>query len=309
MLVLVLPFFPGASEGSNAAVVVPPLVFPSEYAHGVLHPVYSDPYSGTPPVWYGGGFRASLPVTNVGTDALEEFARTTNLSLTNTQARCNLQQIRTVRAVGVPKGNYGPDALYRVTLAYSDGDLTAGPEYQSTWLNVWPTGVTQEQALGLNVGFVHHCVDGSGNPIGVDCQYAMIEFSDTTNPAGYLDIARVMVGGFYNFPSAASVGASMGFEDDTEETLSEGGSAHYTVRRIRRRYDLEFGRISEVDAFTDMWDMLRRLGRAGTLMFAFDRNDPLAWKRTFYGSFRELGAAEWAWSSELRRKFVIVERL
>ena len=288
MLDLLLPFLPGFSAGSEA-YEAPELLLPIAPRPFFCFPIWSDPFEAeTPPVWYGGNWRTGLPVTRVGTDAFDQYARSVDLNASSLVLKCDLKTVRSIGAFVVPYGNYTRGATWRVTIAMSDGALTTSPLYQSAWESVWSIWAPARVPSAFRMPAVHfvRVADELANVNGLR---VMIEFSDAANPAGYLQINRAMVTGLLLAPKGIRVGAQDVPVDPSEEILMDGGNAIFNRRPMYRTRKYALGLLEETQAYGALLDMERELGRTRQVFQGWDVDDPFMFERGYTATLTPSG--------------------
>ena len=163
----------------------------------------------------------STAAENMRNDFKSKLHRSTGTSVTYTLQWASPQ---TIAGAGFPAINLTPDATIRLrlyntsnTLIADTGAVTAVPGMP---LGLWDwTGPLNGNAFAYG-----------GTPICViwfDTHYAgtslVIDVVDPTNPAGYIDCARIVAGGYWATSYNPDYGAEAGIEDMTDNSRSDSG--------------------------------------------------------------------------------------
>lgn len=137
----------------------------------------------------------------------------------------------------------------------------------SGWLDAWPAGATAENTEGMNLPLVYL------PSTAFTARYCSLQFSDTSNSAGYVDIGRVMVCGGIQAITNISNGASLEVDSDTTREVSDGGAAYYKERPRYRRLQARWDDISESEAMTSWLDFMRIAGTHKQVFVVFNPAD------------------------------------
>lgn len=158
----------------------------------------------------GGSWLAGAPVTNVGTWALADTARSSNALTTSTKIRINHGAAVTARVLVLVRHNLSAAATVRWMRGTTAG---ASDVADSGSVDAWQ--------------FTPRSVDGSVYDVQViqqaqtSAQYDEIEITDTGNAAGYVEIGRLFVGPAFE----PAIGQAYGLRDGHVD-LSTIGRAH-----------------------------------------------------------------------------------
>ena len=133
---------------------------------------------------------------------------------------------------------------------------------------------------------------------------------DPANSAGYVDVARLVVGGRTQPTLNMDYGAKIGLETDTVKSLTDGGAAVYNEKPIRRTAIFTVGTLPESEAMGAFWRMKRILGISSQFMFVYDPDDTaLMHERSFLAVMSELSALEFPYYNRATLPFAVVEEL
>lgn len=284
------------------------MVFPTKPRPFYCWPIYSDPFENeTPPVWYGGGWRTGLPVTNVGTEALDQFARSIDLDYSNTLLKCNLQRPCDIAAVEIPFGNYSRSAKARVSIANSDGALTSAPLHVSALTRICSLYTPDRVPRSFKSPFIYFVRIG-GELATVRGSRVMIEIQDPTNTAGYLQINRAMVTGLL-LGNGIRVGANDTPIDNNEYVRMDGGNVILQRRPPQRSRKYAHGLLEEAETFGELYRMEDELVATGAAIFqGWDIDDPLMFDRGYLARLTPSGSV-WEHAMYQRREFQWTEQL
>ncbi len=292
-----------SADGAGGPYVPPTPTLPSENPEPVFGwPIWSDGTQRITPVFSGGSWLPTLPLTNLQDRRLSRLARSTNAELASTKFDVDLQVRRNVGLLALAKHNLSTSAMVRWRGSNIVGDFSS-PVYDSGWVNGWPIFASEADMDGINVNHVQ-IPDTVQN-----AQFWRCEIDDTSNPAGYVDIGRAIVAGRWEPSTGIAIGAKLGLESATERIESDGGAALYREKPIRRAWDFTVPTIEEIEAFGTVQRMLRQLGASGQLFFVFDKRDPFMHERAFLAVMRELSAIEYPYADAQSVPIRLLEEL
>lgn len=169
-----------------------------------------------------------------------------------------------------------------------------------------PAGLTAEDTTGLNCAWASVVADGT-----TAARYWRVNISDSTNAAGYVDVARLVVAGGYQPTINMAPGASISLESDTTRTVSDGGAAIYDTRPLRRVARFSVVNLPTSEAFTSAWRVQKHLG-ASTQCFVMLSPEAAHAERveqSFLATIRELSAIEYREAAFGNLSLAVVEEL
>jgi hypothetical protein len=220
----------------------------------------------------------------------------------STQFDTDLGVARAVGCLALPKHTMTASATVRWRGYSGAGHTTL--VYDSGTLSMSWSAETAESLAGLNYAHVH--VPAAAQT----ARYWFTEITDTGNPAGYVDVARLVIAGAYQPAINMSYGAALGIEDDSTRLLSDGGAAIPNAKSKRRTFAGVLDNIAEAEALGSFWRMQKNLGTTGQLFFVFDPADTTyKHERAFLAVLRAPSALENPWLSRHRAAFSLVEEL
>lgn len=265
-------------------------------------PVYSDSNVAYPPTISGGSWQTTLPLTNLFDRRLAKVARSTNTLATSTTFDVDLGSARAVGLLALPKHTLTSGATVQWRASSVAGVFTS-PIYDSGALAAWPAGATVEDLDGLNVSHVHVPTTAQ------TARYWRCSIVNTANPAGYVDLARVIIAGAWRPSMGMSLGAKLALESETERIVSDGGAAFYRQKPARRSWDFTVSMLATTDSMANAFKMSRQLGSYGQFFFVFDTADTYIHERAFLCVMRELSAIEYPFAEYQSVAFRLVEEL
>lgn len=187
----------------------------------------------------------ALTASNLLTDVKTQVHRSTDTSVTYTATWTNLESLG---GLALPATNLTSAATIRVRL-YSDsagttliadsGTISACPSAHlglHGWsgvinANAFPYGGASKVAVWFNSHW--------------NARRCVVDLVDTSNPAGYIDCARLVVGPYWEAPINPKYGASAGVVDTTEASRSEAGDQLVVRGAVYERMALELADLKE----------------------------------------------------------------
>ncbi len=204
---------------------------------------------------------ASMPVTNLLNMVRYRVMRTTGLAdqqIKGTLASpalfsmmwlilCNLTGLATIRV------QIYTDAAW-TTLAYDSGVVAAlqmRPLSELVW-GVDPLGMTYYSGFAkANAGMYFTPVGG---------QSFTITISDPNNPAGFMEVSRLLMGGHFEFAYNPKYGMKFGWDENTNQQRSDGGSLRSVARANFRKLSIDFSLLPDSDRHV-LSDLYRNVGK------------------------------------------------
>lgn len=265
----------------------------------------------------GGSYAASLPLNNLLTRKLQQVARSSNLTLANTQFVIDQGMLRNVRALAIVNHNFSVFAKYRI-VGTNDGTF-ATLAYDGGWKDVWPLAYpygtlewedpnwwggrySPEQAEGYMTTLVHILPQNSLY------RYWRVEVDDTTNGDGFVQFGRVFLGPVWQPDINMSYGASIAWETDTEVQKAQGGAEYFTEKTPYRTMKYKFEHITKDQALAHAMEIQRRAGISKEVLFIMDPDDTTHSLRTqFLGRLRALSPIEFPYYNTNSTAFEIKE--
>lgn len=204
-----------------------------------------------------GSWETSAPDTNVGTWALADTARTTDVLATSTKLLVDHGSAKAKRVFAL----MGDNASSAATIRIKCGTTPGGAEVLDTGaISRW-----HFSPLAGHVGALYEAII----PLDaeVSSRYDTIEIVDTTNPAGYLDVGRLFIGRALAFTWNPRWGLREGHADLSKVGLAYGGADWPQVNRRPRTVSFEAGdmTLSEGDLALEIEQLS---GLTGEVLFA-----------------------------------------
>ncbi len=94
-----------------------------------------------------------------------------------------------------------------------------------------------------------------------------LELTDTANPDGYLQAARLVIGHYFEPESNAGAGLEMAWMEQSKQVRTEGGTLRTDEREPYRRFGLTLPRLTATER-TTLLDRLRRAGLRNDLFLS-----------------------------------------
>ncbi len=234
------------------------------------------------PTFSGGLWSDDAPLENLQQRYLAYKARSLDCSTDSTQFTVDLQTLRDIRVVVIPKHNLSL-ASADVTATLTIYDLAMTEVYAST-IDVYPI------VYGYGVLPFEHPSWGTGRltaeaaryfpspilwvlPETVNGRYVKIEIVDTENTDLYVELTRLFISPGWQPTFNYAPGANFGIADPTIVTTSLGSADFYDDRLKRRTAAITFEHLPNDEAFGQAFQLMQRLGRKGQLFFIRDPSD------------------------------------
>ena len=264
-------------------------------------PVYSDRSPSVLPIVSGGSWESTLPLAHLQDRRLSRPARSTNALGASTRFDIDLEAVRAVGVLALPKHNLSTSAT--VTWLGSLTSNFSSLVFNTQPIDAWPAGTTPEDMAGINAAIV------TVLPEDKSVRYLRCTISDVNNAAGYVELGRVIVAGAWRPSAFMTVGAKLGLESASERIVSDGGAALYLTKPMRRYWDFSLSLIEEAETFAQAWHMMRQLGSVGQLFFVYAPSEAFLHERSFLCVMRDLSPVEFPFAHFRSVAFRLVEEL
>lgn len=247
----------------------------------------------------GGSWVSTLPLNNLKDRNQGVVARSTNDALASTKFYVDLGSVKTVRTFGAVNHSISLDGKIRVRMSETDATL-ATSDYDSGWLDVWPAisdsldldweddsfwsgQYSTEQLEGYNPTFIVSA------PAQLAARYLLVEIDDQTNESGFIQIGRVFIGPAWQPEWNFTYGVGISIEDTSEIEEALSGAESFDERRKRRLARFNTDYLSENEAMAFAFEIKRRMGVTGEVIFQYDPSDTVhAVRRQFMGRLQSL---------------------
>lgn len=265
----------------------------------------------------GAPWAITLPVSNLQTRFMSQYARTTSVSLfTPTPAlpdgsQCsaniniNFGQVRYTTAVALAKHNLSLTANVRVIL-WQDAANTI-PLYDSGWQPAWPRWYDTLQSRWSDPGFLYGRISAddfgvvpaiylqmisttNAQAVATPAQWASIYIQDSTNTAGFIQVGRLYMAEdwtpVHNFTYSDT---SLGWVDPTIVDTALDGTEYYEQRSKYREAVFSLKYMSGTEGVGMALKLTQNRGVSGDVLFVFDpANKQLLQQRSFVGRLEAL---------------------
>jgi hypothetical protein len=231
---------------------------------------------------------ADVSRDNMKSRRLGKVARTTNAVLASTLFAVDLGAARSLRMLSLVRHNLTTAAKVRVRLSNTSAAAAiAAPDYDSAWVNAKQLTFYGDQPSDWGSRYAALVVFAA-----LTARYLYVEIDDTTNPAGYVEIGRLFVGGGFQPQFNANRGMQAARQELSTVDETQGGEDFgYSRRRPRtQKFTLAWASQAEADRIHEMQDQI------GTVDEVFYVSDPAnlahSQRYGFLGRLRELGVLE-----------------
>jgi hypothetical protein len=264
-----------------------------------------------------GSWSATLPLSNIKNRQLGKKARSTNADNASTKLRFSLSQSRIIQSIAIVNHNLTNGATWRYRV-YSDSGYTT-LVYNSGILNVWPImpfgtyeweddrfwdlQLSAEDAELFTKSIVYI------PSTTMDASYYQIEFFDSTNAAGYVELGRIFIGAIYQPKLNMNLGASIGDETNTVIDTAISGAEYFDRRASSRvaRFTLDH---LDYDESIINGDIIKISGTDAEVLYIYDSDTELyLHRRAFLGRLRTLSPISQPYNTRFQTSYEIKELL
>lgn len=272
------------------------------------------------PTLGSGSWSTALPLTNLQDVRLAKVARSSDVQLASTKFEIDLKTARQLRLFSIPKHTLSTAALFRIRISNTAGDFTT-PVYDTGWIAVWPvvypwqslewthpsfwTGrLAPEDAAGYNIGLLHVAATEQRG------RYVLFEIDDTTNTDGYIDLSRLFLATGYQPTKNAAFGFQISIETETQRERSLGGVDYFDRREPRRIARMSINNNTVDEVMVNLFEMHRRSGIDGQIMFVFDPDDTVQMhRRSFLANQRSINPIDYPYAGRANATIELQEVL
>lgn len=222
----------------------------------------------------GGSWHASYPLTNLQTRNLGEKARTTNALAASSVLNLDLGSAQTIGVVALVAHNLSAAATVRIQGSSAADQSVA--LYDSTALVY--SGSDYAMAL----------------PTPVAARYWRISISDTSNPAGYVQMGRVFCGWAFKPTNPIDWNPALGVDSKTVVMEALDGTEYFDERPNHRVFQGQWSWLSDPEAYSFLIAIQRSHDVSREIYLIADDTD-LNYRgtRNFLARFRQLSPIEW----------------
>ena len=216
----------------------------------------------------GGSWSAELPASNMQNEKLYRLARTLTADMADTKISITLAAPTLPLAVGLIRTNISAAGSWRIR-AFSDPERTLAI-YDSGWTIAAtraPFGTIPYGTAGLYDGILPDAVDLERGRMllkvlegAAISRYWLIEIDDEDNPAGYVDIGRLVLSSGFQPSVNYAYGGALNFIDNSvsANTLSGGEIRWHRLAPRSMRFALEY--LPHQELFGPNYDFMRGAG-------------------------------------------------
>lgn len=257
------------------------------------------------PVLSGGSWSSSFPLANLKNTQLSKRARSANCLAASTQFVADMGTARGIRAIAFLRHNASSAGTVRVR-SYSDAGLTT-LVWDSTALSFWPEGYPAAEDKKRYQEDFYLLVPANT----AAARYWLAEISDTSNPAGYIELGRAMFAPGFAPTVNIDYGASIGIETDTSSKRSDGGVDFWKRKEPRRIIQGTLSTLNETEAFTSVFDMMWDRGIDKEILFIFDPDDTgvMLKRRSWLATIKQLSPLQFPYFDNYSHPFQLQEVL
>lgn len=232
----------------------------------------------------GGSWLAGLPLANLKTSELAARARSTSTSTTHTKVLMDHGSAVAASVLWLPAHNLSPAGQLRVLR----GTTSGGSDVLTMSLaNAWhiTPPVQSGEIYGAFVVMPRNTA-----------RYTTLEISDTSNPAGYVELGQALLGDVLTFSRGPSTGLRHPLRDLSTGAEAEGGAYWPTQRRKPRAVSMVLEMVEQAEADT-LRDVQVAIGTHGQCIYLPSLVDLAQLQRYgFVGRLQELSEAEYPFS-------------
>jgi hypothetical protein len=264
-----------------------------------------------------GSWSTSLPLNNIKTRQLSKKARSTNAANSSTKLRFSTDIERIVSTLGIIAHNLSVNSTWRYRV-YSDSAYTT-LVYDSGTLDVWPSSPygtyewedehfwdllpTQEEISYYTKNIIYVV------PQIVAAKYYQIEFFDSTNTDGYVELGRIFVGQTYQPVLNMNLGASIGYESPTIIDTAISGAEFFDRRESFRIAQFTLDHLTYAESILNN-DIMKISGTDLEVLYIWDSADALnLQRRSFLGRLRALSPISQPYNTRYQTTYEIKELL
>ena len=264
-----------------------------------------------------GSWSTTLPLTNIKTRSLSRKARSTNAANSSTKLRFALDSSRIIGSVAIVNHNMQKDATWRYrvysdsgysTLVYDSGTINVWPlmpfgSYEWEDDNFWDLQLSDEEIalFTKTLTYVPDTIESA--------QYYQIEFFDSTNTDGYVELGRIFVGSIYQPALNMNLGASIGDETNTVVDVALSGAEFFDRRTSYRVAQFTLDHLTYNESIIN-GDIIKISGVDAEVVYIYDDNTALdLHRRAFLGRLRALSPISQPYNTRYQTTYEIKELL
>lgn len=226
----------------------------------------------------GGDWQA--PLTHIQNQRLAIRARSADTANASTLFDIDFGTPQTIEIIGMTAHNISLDGRWRVTAGsgagladvYDSGWVISFPSvYASMSLawedpNFWFGKLTEEERQGYTVC---NAIEVATSRV----RYWRIEIDDIGNADGFIEVGRVFIGRNFSPSKGFKVGATIGYNDDSDVMRSLLGTEYFNRVPLSRTATLTAPVMNKPEAFSRVFEMMRLSGVTQEVMLIGDPDD------------------------------------
>lgn len=251
-----------------------------------------------------GSWSTAAPLANIKNPVVAVAARTTDATAVNTKFEVNLGSAKGAAVAMLSGVNLTASATVRIRGGSVSG-MASGVLYDLGTVNVWPSGTTND-ILALHPRWTPAFVF----PL-TSAQYWLFEFTDTGNPAGYVQVGRLFLGPSFRPAINATYGARVRWINRNVRDETPSGVIYTSKRLAQREAVFTFDGLSRTEALASI-AQVQLVAAASTdvaLVFDADAQDTTRLQESFLGEVHEFDPSTYAAPGRFASGFSIKERL
>lgn len=195
-----------------------------------------------------GASASGFPLTNLESDIKTDSWRSTNLSTPEIQTTWNTAVSISGFALAFTNLIAGSTARLRLYDATSGGTLLLDSTINLVDSIDPPAGFSTLNSACFNFGGGVHLSAFFDTVTGV--KRAQIALTSASNPDGFIEIGRMIIGDSFEPEDNAEYGARTGFEDNTRKARTSSGNLTTNRGTVSRFLEFSMGDMSENDNFS-----------------------------------------------------------
>lgn len=265
----------------------------------------------------GGAWQPALPLSALQDRVIAHPARSIDTAAASTQFVLDLGRQRAARLIALAGHSCSSTARWRVTAA-ADAAFTE-LAYAGDWLPVWPEVYAWDEPEWEDEPWwdLRPSEDERGAftalawtllPSAVVAGAWRVEIDDAVNPAGYVDVGRLVIAPAWQPAGNAGYGLSFGYETGTRVEASLGGTEYFDRRRPTRstRFQLDW---LDADERLRVLDLQREVGIDGEVFYCEDpdASGRTALRTAWFARLRTLTALEYPYYATHSAAFELTE--
>ena len=250
----------------------------------------------------GGAWAGALPLTNLASREPWRVARSTNATQAATQFDVDMGKLHSLRCFALGNHNLSLAGKWRIQIGTAAG---LADVYDSAWQAAWALSFDADLLEWESLTYWEGVVDDPAAyagypypalyvlPTWANGRYVRILIDDEGNPAGYVQIGQLFVGGGLQPTYSASYGLKDSWKDRTQITESESGYAFADPRRRRRAVQFATEHLSLTESAA-VHELQRRQGVWGEVLWVpYPHSQQESQRYGFIGRLSELSAIDY----------------